>query len=120
MKKIISAALVCVFMLGTMLALASCSNVSEKYAEKINKAAEVGEHYTYEDVKKDLGEDVVDITVTVMGSTSGVLIAVEGVSSLDELEDKIDNGETVKGIVVTILNSKATKAVYKEITDSDL
>ena len=120
MKKIISTVLVCVLMLGAMLALASCSNISEKYAEKINAAAEADEHYTYADVKEDLGEDVVDITVTVMGSTSGVLIAVEGVSSLDELEDKLDNGETVKGIVVTILNSKATKAVYKEITESDL
>ena len=36
MKKIISTVLVCVLMLGTMLALASCSNISEKYAEKIN------------------------------------------------------------------------------------
>ena len=117
MKKIISMTLVCVLLLGCVFAFASCSNISESYAKKINKAAEAGEHYTYEDVKKDLGEDVVDVTM--LGSTNGVLVAVKGVSSLDELEDKIDSGETVKGIIVTIVNSKATEAVYKEITEDD-
>ena len=119
MKKIISMTLVCVLLLGCVFAFASCSNISESYAKKINKAAEAGEHYTYEDVKKDLGEDVVDVTISLLGSTNGVLVAVKGVSSLDELEDKIDSGETVKGIIVTIVNNKATEAVYKEITEDD-
>ena len=50
-----------------MLALASCSNISESYAEKINKAAEAGEHYTLEKVKEDLGDEAVDITVVGSG-----------------------------------------------------
>ena len=120
MKKIISMTLVCVLLLGCVFAFASCSNISESYAKKINKAAEADKHYTYEDVKKDLGEDVVDVTVSLLGSTNGILVAVKGVSSLDELEDKLDDGKTVKGIIVTIVNNKATKAVYKEITEDDL
>ena len=117
MKKIISLVLVAVLM---VLALASCSNISQSYADKINKAAENDKHYTYEDVKKDLGEDVVDITVTVIGSTNGTLIAVKGCDSVEDIHEKIDNDETVKGIVVVILNSKATSASYKELTKDDL
>ena len=116
MKKIISMVLVCVLLLGSMLALASCSNISESYAEKINKAAEAGEHYTLEKVKEDLGDEAVDITVV----GSGVVIAVKGCTSLDELEDKLDNGEKLEGIVVTFVLGKATAATYKEISEKDL
>ena len=45
MKKIVSLALVFMLVLGCTFALASCNNVSESYAEKLNKAAENGEHY---------------------------------------------------------------------------
>ncbi len=120
MKKIVSMVLVCVLLVGSMLALTSCSNISESYAEKINKAAEKGEHLTYSEVKEDLGDDVADITISLLGSTNGVLVAVKGCSTLDEIKEKIDNGDTVKGVVVTILNNKATKAAYKEITEDDL
>ena len=116
MKKIISMVLVCVLLACSMLTLASCGNISESYADKINKAADKKEHYTYDQVIEDLGEDAIDITVL----KSGVIIAIKGVSSLDELEDKIDEGKTLKGIVVTILAGKATKAAYKEITEDDL
>ena len=115
MKKVISAFLSLVLLAGMIFTLASC-NISESYAEKINKAAEAGEHYTLEEVLEDLGEDAIDITVL----KTGVVVAVKGCSSLDELEDKLDDGKTVKGIIVTIVNNKATKAVYKEITEDDL
>ena len=36
MKKIVSLALVCVLLLGCVFALASCGNISESYAEKVN------------------------------------------------------------------------------------
>ena len=115
MKKIISMVLVCVLLVSSVFALASCGNISESYAKKINKAAEDDKHYTYDQVIKDLGEDAIDITVL----KSGVIIAIKGVSSLDELEDKLDEGKTLKGIVVTVLAGKATKAAYKEITEDD-
>ena len=98
---------------------ASCGKISQSYADKINKAADKDEHMKYADVKEDLGDDVADLTITVMGSTNGVLIAVKGCDSWDDIEDKIDEGKTVKGLYVTILNGKATKAEYREITAND-
>ena len=115
MKKIISMFLVCVLLACSMLVLASCSNISESYADKINKAADKKEHYTYEQVIEDLGDEAIDITA--MGS--GVIIAIKGVTSLDELEDKFDEGKPIKGIVITVVLGKATKAAYKEITEDD-
>lgn len=115
MKKVISAFLSLVLLAGMIFTLASC-NISESYAEKINKAAEADEHFTYEQVLEDLGEDAIDITIL----KTGVVVAVKGCSSLDELEDKLDNGEKVEGIVVTVLAGKATAAKYKTITEDDL
>ena len=46
MNKIISMILVCALLLGCVFAFASCSNISESYAKKINKAAEADKHYT--------------------------------------------------------------------------
>lgn len=116
MKRIISALIVCVLLVGSVFALCSCSNISDAYAKKINDAAEKGEHYTYEQVLEDLGENAVDITFL----KGGVIIAVDGCKSVDDITEKLDNDETVKGIVVTLLAGKATKAVYKEISKSDL
>ena len=113
MKKIISLALVVIML---VCALASCSNISESYAEKINEAAKNKEYYSLEDVKDDLGEDIVDLTI--LGN--GVVIAVKGCSSIEDLEAKIENGDTVKGIVITFVLEKATAAVYKEISSEDL
>ena len=115
MKKIISMLLVCVLLACSMLALVSCGNISESYADKINKAADKKEHYTYDQVIKDLGDEAIDITA----AGSGVIIAIKGVTSLDELEDKLDEGKAIKGIIVTLAFGKATKAVYKEITEDD-
>ena len=115
MKKVISAFLATVLLVGMIFTLASC-NISESYAEKINKAAEAGEHFTYEEVLEDLGENAIDITIL----KTGVVIAVKGCSTLDELEDKLDNGDKVEGIVVTMVAGKATAAAYKSITEDDL
>ena len=110
--RIVSMLLVIV-LIGALLA--SCSNVSQAYADKINDAAEKGEYVTYDQVLEDLGEVAIDVTFL----KSGVVIAVDGCKTLEDLEAKIEAGETVKGIVVTILAGNATGAVYKEITDKD-
>ena len=116
MKKILSAILVCVLIIGCILTLASCGNISESYAKKINKAAEKDEHYTYDEVVEDLGDNAVDITFL----KTGVIVAVKGCESIDDIQAKIDDGKTVKGIVVSIVAGKATSATYKEITKDDL
>ena len=116
MKKIISMTLVCVLLLGCVFAFASCSNISESYAKKINAAADKGDHYTYDQVVEDLGDNAIEIAA--LGT--GVVIAVKGCESVEDIKEKIDNGETVKGIVVTMFANKATSASYKEITEKDL
>ncbi len=118
MKRIISLTLVIVMLICT---LASCGSISESYAEKINEAAKNKEHYTYSDVVDDLGgkDKVIDYTIDLFGSVNGTVIAVKGCKNWDEVEDKIDEGKTVKGIVVVILNGKATGAEYREITTGD-
>ena len=116
MKKIISTILVCVLLVGSIFALASCSNISESYADKINKAAEKDEHYSYEQVLKDLGENAIEISLL----QNGVIVAVQGCDDVEDIIAKIDAGEDVKGIVVTMVLGKATGAVYKSISKDDL
>lgn len=104
-----------------VLTLASCSKVSQKYADKINKAAEKGEPLTFTEVKEDLGDEAVWIgTGEKIGVASGVIIAVKGCTSYDELKAQIDEGKTVKGLIVSIALGKATGAKYTEITKDDL
>lgn len=99
-----------------VLTLASCGKISEKYADKINEAAEAGEHYELEKIRKDLGDEAVEVLFL----NSGVVVAVKGCESLDDVKAKLDEGKTVKGLLVTIVAGKATAAKYTEITEDDL
>lgn len=112
MKKI----LMTLVLVLSLVTLCSCSKVSASYAKKINKAAENNEHYTVEQVKEDLGDEAIDVNLLV----GGAIIAVKGVTNLDELEDKLDEGKEIKGIIVYYALGKATKAEYKVITSEDL
>ena len=119
MKRILSALLVCVLLVASVLTLASCSNATESYAKKINDAAAEDKHYTYDEVMEDLGDEAIDLTLSALGSHSGTIIAAKGCKNWDEIEDKIDAGEDVKGVVIVILGNKATKATYKVISKDD-
>ena len=116
MKKFVKVVALVMALVTLACVFTSCSNISESYAKKINKAAEKDEHYTLDQVLEDLGDDAVNVTI--LGS--GVVIAVKGCDSMDDIKEKIDDGKTVKGIVVTVLANKATAAEYKEITKEDL
>ena len=115
MKKIVSLILICILMVGV---LASCgSNISESYAKKINDAAKK-EALTYEEVMADLGDEAIDITVAIpIVGRGGVIIAVKGVKSQEDLEKLVEEGKEVKGIVITIAGGKATAAKYGEINE---
>ena len=115
MKRITSLLLACVLLVGCVLSMASCSNVSESYAKKINKAADAKEHYTLDQVLEDLGEDAINLTVV----GTGIVIAVKGCANYEDLEEKWENDEEVKGIVVTFLLNKAQKAEYRVVTKND-
>jgi len=114
--KVLALSLVMVMMLGLLV---SCGNVSESYAKKINKAAEKDDHYTYEEVMKDLGDEAIDFTYGGDDHASGVVVAIKGVESEEDLEEKLEKEETLKGIIITFLNGKATAAKYGEIDGDD-
>jgi hypothetical protein len=50
---------------------------------------------------------------------SGFIYAVKGCESWDDIEDKLDEGKTVKGLIITIVNGKATAAKYDEINGKE-
>ena len=50
----------------SLFLLVACSNVSAKYADKINKAAKDGEAITLDQVRKDLGDDRVEIIINLV------------------------------------------------------
>ncbi len=101
-----------------VLSLTSCSKVSQKYADKVNKAAEAGECYTLTQVKEDLGDEAIEIIVPVINT--GVVIAVKGCESYDEIKAKLDEGKETKGIIIVIAGGEAKSAEYRVITEEDL
>lgn len=109
MKKILGffAALVMVF------SLASCG-VSQGLADKINTAAENGEHMTYEQVSKKLGDPTIEVGGGSANTYTGVLTWVSGCDTLEEIEAKWEDGKKVKAIVVTFTLGKAVGAIYHE------
>lgn len=116
MKRSVRLLAVAMALVVLCMALASCSNISESYAKKINAAAEDGDHYTLSEVKEDLGDEAVEITLL----NTGVVIAVKGCDSVEDIKAKLEDGDTVKGIIVTVALGKATAAKYTEITEDDL
>ena len=118
MKRILSTVLACALILCCVLALASCSKATESYAKKINEAADADEHYTAAKVIEDLGDEAIDDLYSAT-LKSGVIMAVKGCETYDEIKEKWDNDEEVKGIIITIVGGKAIKAEYRVINESD-
>ena len=116
MKRILSTLLVCVLLVGCVLSFASCGKISESYAEKINAAAKDGEHYTYDQVVEDLGDNAIELAKL----ESGFIVAVKGCESLEEIKDQLEAGKETKGIVVVVFAGKAISAEYRVITEDDL
>ena len=113
--KLISIMLVLVALCSMVVA---CSNVSQGYADKINQAAKDGEAYTLEQISEDLGDEAIKIIAPVINT--GVVVAVKGCTTLDEIQEKIDAGKDVKGIIIAIAGNKAISAEYRVITAEDL
>ena len=110
MKKL---SLLVLFLLAAFV-LVGCG-VSEKYADKVNKAAEEKEYFTYEEIVDDLG----DPTYKVGGDLgvfdeNGIYVWVKGCDSLEEVKEKEEAGKELKAITITFFGGKATKAEYSE------
>ena len=120
MKKTLSLILAAMLLVGCVFVLASCSNVTEAYADKINEAADNKEYLAYEDVLKDLGDEAVDYTGELFGVRGGFIVAIKGCTTKDEIKQKVESSDKVEGIYILIVNGNATKAYYKEITEDDI
>ena len=105
-----------------VITLASCSNATQSYADKINSAAEKSEYVTYEDAKDALGDELIDLTVTTFGSTGGIIAAVKGFNK-DNYEQKLDEASDETKfdlIVIVVVNGKCTNASFSSITKGEV
>ena len=98
-----------------VITLASCSKVSQSYADKINNAAKDGEAITYETAKSDLGDECFDV---LNNGLFNILVAVKGykndmtMEELDKKLDELDKDTKVSCIIVTVMANKCTSALY--------
>jgi len=105
-----------------VLTLASCSKVSQSYADKINEAAKTEEKITYADAKDALGDECWDITF--LGS--GFLYAVKGYKStmtaeeLDKKFSEADENTKFEVIVITVAAEKCVSANYFSGTGAEI
>lgn len=93
-----------------LITLASCSNATQSYADKINKRYSEGNAITYEDAVADLGDECINVTV----AKNGVLVAINGYTK-DNYEEKLnsaDENTKFKFIVITVVTGKCTYAHY--------
>ena len=122
MKKFVKVLALLACSLAFVFALASCSNVSQSYADKINEAAKNNEHISYDDAVDALGDECVDFTLAVLNNHTGALIAVKGVKK-DEYEAKVKNAtaeeaEKLEAIIIVVLLDKCTSATYTNAKDA--
>ncbi len=98
--------------------LASCSNVSKKYADKINDSYKNGAALKYDDVKKDLGDECIDCTT----NQNGMLVAVKGltVSNYKEKLEKASTDEKFDFISITVIQGNCTYALYATGTANEV
>ena len=116
MKKISKIVVSLVLVFVALITLASCSNVSQSYADKINNAAEKKEYVKVEDTKSALGDEYFELLI----ANSGVVLAVKGFKNtdykdllaLDNKLDELDKDSKVSCIIITVLAGNCTGAIY--------
>ena len=115
LKRILGSLVIC---LTFVFALASCSKVNENYANKVNDAYKNGTALKYEDVKNELGDACIDVTV----DKNGLLIAVKGMnqSNYKEKLEKASNDEKFDFISITVVQGNCTYAYYATVTASEI
>ena len=111
MKKLLS---LTVILIATMcLFLTGC--VNEGMADKINKKADSDQGYTYQQLISDYNSPTIDVNL-LAGRT---VIYVANCKAQNALEEKLDNKEEVKGVIVIVALDRVISAEYKVITEDD-
>ena len=109
-KKLLTALL----SLTLVFALFLTGCVNQGMADKINEKAQSEEGYSYAQLINDYKDPTIDLTATVLGVTSGVVIYVNGCKTADEVEAKYENGETLNAVYVTIALNNVVSAEFTE------
>ncbi len=105
-----------------VITLASCSKVSQSYADKINNAAEKKEYVAVADAKDALGDECFDVNFLV----AGALVAVKGYKNdmtYAELEKKMseaDENTKFEAIAIVYVGSNCMGALYVSGTAAEL
>lgn len=105
-----------------LVALASCSNVSKSYCNKINEAAYNSENITAEEAKSALGDECLDLTSSQILAGNGALIGIKGLTK-DDYSDKIKNADPhdkFEVIMIAVANDKCVSATYQTMSLSEL
>ena len=101
-----------------LIALASCSKVSQSYADKINNNYQNKTNIvTYEEAKEALGDECIDITV----AKTGKLVAVKGLNK-DNYKEKLqaaDADTKFSFIVITVVQGNCSNALYASGTANE-
>ncbi len=106
-----------------VITLASCSKVSQSYADKINDAAEKKEYITYETAKEDIADECFDV---LNNKVFTVLVAVKGYKNditwaeLDKKLDELDKDTKVSCLIVLVFAGKCTSALYVSGSGSEI
>lgn len=116
MKKFARITALLLVVIMSVALLASCG-VSEKTAEKINKAHSDGEDMSIADVKKLCGGDATYDYVGKVTNT-GIMVWVSGCKNDDDVKAKKDAGKSLKALYVTFAGGKATGASYQEYDEN--
>ena len=103
--------------------LASCSNATKTYSDKINEAYQSGAAITYDEAVKALGDECIDLTKgTDSSSRYGIIIAVKGMTK-DNYEEKIRNASDdskFDSIAITVVQGKCTYSHFASQTAGEI
>ena len=114
--KILASLAICLLF---VFMLVSCSSVNKKYADKINDAYKNGNALTYEQVKKDLGDECIDSTDK---NNNGLIIAVKGMKA-EKIEEKLRKAspdEKFEFISITVVVGQCQYAYYATGTANEI
>ena len=98
--------------------LASCSNISQSYSDKVNDAYQSGTPLLYKDVKEEFGKECIDCTL----AETGTLVCVKGLSNDNDLDTLAKASDDTKYdiLVITVVQGKCTYAHFSTGTTGEV
>ena len=118
MKKIISKVLAFFGGLFMVFALVGCG-VSQGTADKINDAAKEKDYMTWTEVVDILGTDYVGLSGGNAENVTGWVYWYKGYETMEEVNEALEAGKTVKYIRVDFFLGEAKNAEYGELTPEE-